>query len=109
MFQSCQKKVALCLTFVAVGLPITLVQATTPVDGLALASSQVVENLFPNDFPDQSQSGERLFPMRDCQGLKLEEATIDQLQQWMRAEKLTTQQLVACYLQRIDQTDGYVR
>ncbi|KAL9636501.1 MAG: hypothetical protein Q9164_002784 [Protoblastenia rupestris] len=109
MFQSCQKKVALCLSFIAVSLPITLVQATTPVDGLALASSQVVENLFPNDFPDQSQSGERLFPMRDCQGLKLEEATIDQLQQWMRAEKLTTQQLVACYIQRIDQTDGYVR
>ena len=78
-------------------------------NGSVLASSQVLENPFPYDFPNQSETGVELFPMLQCQGLKLEEATVDQLQHWMGAGMLTSQQLVTCYVQRITQTDGYVR
>ena len=78
-------------------------------DGLTFASSQVVQNPFSYDFPDHSQFGGKLFPMKLCQNLTLEEATIEQLQQLMSLKQLTTQQLVTCYVQRITQTNGYVR
>ena len=74
-----------------------------------LVESQLLQSPFPYDFPDQSHAGDKLFPMEQCQGLTLEEAAIDQLSQWMSAGKLTTQQLVTCYDQRIEQTDGYTK
>ena len=78
-------------------------------NGSVLTDSQILGDPFPYDFPDQTHLGTELFPMRQCHGLKLEEATIDHLQQWMTAGKLTSQQLVTCYIQRITQTDGYAR
>lgn len=84
-------------------------EALKAANGSFLANSQLLENPLPYDFPNWSQSGDMLFPMEQCQGLTLEEATIDQMQQWMSSGKLTTQQLVTCYLQRIEQTDGYTR
>jgi len=41
--------------------------------------------------------------------LTLEEATIDQMQAAMSRGKLTSQQLVMCYMQRIYQTDQYIK
>ena len=78
-------------------------------DGSVLASSQVLANPFPYDFPDQTHTGSGLFTMQLCHGLKLEEATIEQLQKWLRNGKLTSVQLVTCYIQRNTQIDGYVR
>ncbi|KAF8507245.1 glutamyl-tRNA amidotransferase subunit A [Gautieria morchelliformis] len=49
-----------------------------------------------------------LFPMPDCYGFVLEEATIDQMQLAMTQGRLTSQQLVLCYLQRIHQTNVYI-
>jgi hypothetical protein len=49
-----------------------------------------------------------LFPMPDCYGFALEEATIDQMQLAMSQGRLTSQQLVLCYLQRIHQTNVYI-
>lgn len=46
--------------------------------------------------------------MPQCQGITLEEATIDQLQQYMSDGNLTSVQLVTCYLQRIWQTQEYI-
>lgn len=87
----------------------SLAEALKADNGSFLSDSQLLQNSKPYEFPDQSQPGDRLFPMEHCQGLTLEEATIDQLQQWMSAGKLTTQQLVTCYLQRIEQTDDYTK
>ncbi|KAI9664559.1 MAG: hypothetical protein M1821_006005 [Bathelium mastoideum] len=46
--------------------------------------------------------------MRDCNGHTVEEATIDQLQDYMSHGTLTSVQLVTCYLQRVLQINGYV-
>lgn len=78
---------------------------TNGTDDLAL--SQVLETPFPYYFPEHNDTA-RLFPMEPCNGITLEEATIDQLQDYMSNGKLTTSQLVMCYLQRQYQTDGYV-
>ena len=74
-----------------------------------LAISQILNDPFPYAFPQQELRGSILFPMPLCKGLKLEEATIDQLQHWMSLGKLSTRQLVECYIDRITQTDGYIR
>lgn len=49
------------------------------------------------------------FPMADCYGLPLEEATIDQMQNWMASGLLTSRQLTKCYLGRILQLNEYVK
>ena len=73
-----------------------------------LATSQVLENPFPYYFPDQNDSA-NLFPMESCHSITLEEATIDQLQDYMSNGKLTASQLAMCYLQRQYQTDKYIK
>lgn len=75
----------------------------------ALATSQIMNDPFPYNFPQQDQSHVDLFPMRLCNGLDLEEATIDQLQHRLSSGKLSTQDLARCYIDRITQTDGYIR
>ncbi|KAL9623724.1 MAG: hypothetical protein Q9160_001954 [Pyrenula sp. 1 TL-2023] len=46
--------------------------------------------------------------MRLCRNFTLEEATIDQLQDAMGQGTLTAVDLVNCYLERIEQTNGYI-
>lgn len=46
------------------------------------------------------------FEMPLCNGLKIEDATVDTLQRWMILGKLTSQDLVRCYIARIEQTNG---
>lgn len=72
-----------------------------------LAATQVLGAPFPFEFPNK-QNGTDLFPMPECNGIRLEEATIDQLQEAMNTELLTTSQIVLCYVQRIYQTDMYL-
>lgn len=72
-----------------------------------LAVAQVLEAPFPFEFPKE-QNGLDLFPMPKCNGVTLEEATIDQLQDTMNTGLLTTSQIVVCYMQRISQTDMYL-
>ncbi|XXG99448.1 vacuolar membrane-associated protein iml1 [Hypoxylon texense] len=48
------------------------------------------------------------FPMPLCKGVKIEDATIATLQQWMAQGALTSQDLVTCYLARIEQTNKYL-
>ncbi|KAL8808966.1 MAG: hypothetical protein Q9200_003855 [Gallowayella weberi] len=43
-----------------------------------------------------------------CNGLVIEEATIDQLQKYMGDGKLTSVQLTACYMQRVFQVERYI-
>ena len=70
---------------------------------------QTLPSPFPYDFPNQDAADTpSLFPMPLCHGVTIEEATIDQLQQYMADGKLTSQQLAVCYLQRIWQTDDYI-
>ncbi|KAH7312624.1 amidase signature domain-containing protein [Stachybotrys elegans] len=49
-----------------------------------------------------------LFPMPECFGFELEEATIDEMQHAMTHDNLTSTQLVTCYLLRNYQTAPYI-
>jgi hypothetical protein len=61
-------------------------------------------------FPLQKNAGTtELFPMPLCNGFKLEEATIDQMQQALNQRQLNSQQLITCYLRRIYQTEQYIK
>lgn len=72
-----------------------------------LAAVQVLNAPFPYEFPKEDNQV-NLFPMPTCNGVTLEEATIDQLQDAMNTGLLTTSQIVLCYVQRIYQTDMYL-
>ncbi|KAF1922699.1 glutamyl-tRNA amidotransferase subunit A [Didymella exigua CBS 183.55] len=68
-----------------------------------------LQNPFPYYFPPQDAANtSALFPMPDCQGITLEEATVDQLADYMESGVLTSTQLLRCYLRRVRQVDGYI-
>ncbi|KAH7309742.1 amidase signature domain-containing protein [Stachybotrys elegans] len=48
------------------------------------------------------------FPMPLCKGVKIEDASIVELQQWLTEGQLTSQDLVECYLARIEKTNEYL-
>lgn len=80
------------------------------VNASALAASQVLSDPFPYYFPEQiATSAAQLFAMPLCNGVKLEEATIDELQSYMSKGKLTSVQIVTCYMQRAYQTGEYIK
>lgn len=73
-----------------------------------LAASEILNDPFPYYFPSQNDTV-NLFAMPSCNGIKLEEATIDQLQEYMSQGRLTSVQLVMCYMQREYQTRDYIK
>ena len=70
--------------------------------------SETLDSPFPYDFPDD-RDPEKLFPMPECDGLVLEEATVDFLQHAMESGQLTSTTIALCYLQRIYQTNSYTK
>ncbi|KAI9333761.1 amidase [Zopfochytrium polystomum] len=58
----------------------------------------------PNVDPDRVNP----FPMASCRGLKLEEATIGEMQGWLTGGVVTSVELVRCYLERVAQVDPFV-
>jgi amidase len=77
-----------------------------------IIETQELESPYPYEFPvlqNGSLADSGQFPMPLCHGFKLEEATIDQLQQALSNGTLTSVKLAMCYLKRIYQTDGYIR
>lgn len=73
-----------------------------------LITLQDLETPFPYDFPDRGNL-DNLFPMPNCNGLVLEEATVDDMQNAMNKGHLTSTKIALCYLQRIYQTNGYTK
>ena len=73
-----------------------------------LDTSQVVNNVFSYEFPNENDLV-NLFPMAPCQDLTLEEASIEMLQEYMSQGRLTSVQIVMCYIQRAFQVDEYVK
>lgn len=61
-------------------------------------------------FPLQQNAGlPDQFPMPPCGSFRLEEATIDDMQQAMSDGTLTATQLTLCYIQRVYQTQSYTK
>lgn len=101
------------LTAAALALPIAVsfasnspyITATSPPN-----ITQTLESPFPFEFPNlDNAETSALFPMPPCNGIVLEEASIDQLQGYMSNGALTSVQLALCYLQRHWQTDDYIK
>ncbi|KAF5022895.1 hypothetical protein F66182_5055 [Fusarium sp. NRRL 66182] len=80
--------------------------------GVSAKPNQKDEPLFaysPTLLPLQENAGsEDLFPMAECNGFKLEEATLTEMQDAMLKGGLTSVQLVTCYLTRTYQTQEYI-
>lgn len=89
-------------------LPLLLQANAQPAED-HLLGIQTYSNPSVYDFPVIRTSGSSLFPMRPCRGIQLEEASIDDLQDFLSSGKLTTVQLLHCYLDRILQTDSYLK
>ena len=73
------------------------------------ANGQILQNPFPYYFPQENASPAQLFAIPLCNGLKIEEATIDTLQSFLANGSLTSVQLVSCYIQRSYQTAEYIK
>ncbi|KAK8233581.1 glutamyl-tRNA amidotransferase subunit A [Phyllosticta capitalensis] len=77
-------------------------------DSTVLAVSPL-QDPFPFQFPElQDANSSSLFPMEKCKGVSLEEATIDELQHAMNSGKLSSEELVFCFMRRMQQVDQYV-
>jgi hypothetical protein len=72
--------------------------------------SQALNDPLPYYFPDENAAETpALFPMPPCHGVTLEEATIDQLQQYMSQGILSSVKISLCYLERVWQTNDYIK
>jgi amidase len=75
------------------------------VGALAASATAIPSNhVSRRESPSQST-----FEMPLCNGIDIEDATITDLQRWMILRHLTAQDLVACYIARIEQTNPYLR
>lgn len=74
-----------------------------------LVASQILTDPYAYDFPRLGAPGASLFPMRPCHGFKLEEATVDEIQAQLSNGTFTSVQLLGCYLDRIYQTQPYLK
>lgn len=80
-----------------------------PTGDPGLAPSEILDQPFPYFFPQPGGKVSDLFAMPLCNGVKIEEATIDQLQGHLSTGSLTSEQLVSCYLVRSVQTGEYIK
>ncbi|SCU84449.1 LAME_0C09516g1_1 [Lachancea meyersii CBS 8951] len=97
----------------AIAFSLCLVQVnSSPIHGLfkRFASNSAADAQMVNTttfYYPQTQAGE-LFPMDKCKGYTLEDATIDQLQDYFSSGGLTSEDVVRCYLDRYLQINSYV-
>ncbi|KAL5336555.1 alpha-glucosidase [Aspergillus crustosus] len=98
------------IAFLAAVIPLLASDNNTSHDDVdPLVMSQVLMNPYDYDFPPLETNGAGLYPMRPCKGQQLLEASIDDLQVLLSAGKLTSMDLLQCYIDRIYQTDSYLR
>jgi amidase len=79
-----------------------------PSNATALADNQVLNDPFPYYFPELGASPADLFAFPPCNGITIEDASIDELQGYLQSGKLTSVDLVTCYVQRSYQTGEYI-
>ncbi|KAJ4991776.1 amidase [Stagonosporopsis vannaccii] len=86
-----------------------LVFGTGTQNASSILNVDPLQQPYPYYFPPQEAAGAaNLFPMPTCQGITLEEATIDQLSDYLSNGILTSARLLRCYLKRVQQVDGYI-
>ncbi|KAJ5310101.1 uncharacterized protein N7443_002562 [Penicillium atrosanguineum] len=82
--------------------------ASSARDNDTLVASQILTDPYAFDFPRLGSPGASLFPMRHCHGFKLEEASVDDIQERLTNGSFNSVQLLECYLDRIYQTQPYL-
>lgn len=88
---------------------ISLVTSCSPSNSTYYLDVDPLQNPLPYCFPPQNATGTpALFPMLLCRDIVLEEATIDQLQDYMTKGVLTSLEILRCHLKRVAQVDGYI-
>ncbi|KAI9044493.1 amidase family protein [Aspergillus affinis] len=97
------------LLFLAVASGLALATPAQQNQTDSLVAGQILSDPYAYDFPRLGADGASLFPMRRCNGFKLEEASIDDIQAQLEGGNLTSVELLQCYLERIYQTDSYLR
>lgn len=75
----------------------------------SLVASQILTTPYAHDFPQLGAPGASFFQMRHCHGFKLEEASIDEIQKQLEKGTFTTVGLLECYLDRMYQTQPYLK
>ena len=105
-YRSCYPAAFLLAVAARVGLS-TAAYNTSNATGLS--NSQILNDPFPYYFPQENASPAQLFAMPACNGVKIEEATIDELQNYMSSGNITSVELVTCYIQRAFQTGEYIK
>lgn len=74
--------------------------------------AQIDNTPYPFDFPvlhNGSAVVSGQFPMEKCHNFTLEEASISEIQEELYSGRLTSVDLVLCYMQRNYQTDSYLK
>lgn len=88
---------------------LALVSSVVAQESDCLVDSQILTDPYLYDFPRLGGDGAAQFPMRTCHGFKLEEATIDQIQAELAIGTFTTVELLDCYMDRVYQTQPYLK
>jgi len=96
----------MALAIAAHGLPILQTRGEISSDVSNKTIEADIDYLYT--FPNVAQD-DNLFPMDQCKGITLEEATVDQLQDYMSKGVLSAVDLVTCYTQRYLQLNSYTR
>lgn len=85
--------------------------AATPL--LAIANSQNTEELLPElsllPTAYSNVSATKWHSMPSCNGIIIEDATINDLQTYMTEGNLSSVELTICYMQRVFQTNPYIK
>lgn len=112
-------KVLLCATIILVDVQAALWSppAHSELDSYAPDTynvSTIVEPLsdmhpVPNCVTQDNATASHLFAMPACKGVRIEDATIDELQRYLSRGRLTSVDLVSCYMQRSFQTGEYIK
>lgn len=104
-----QLRFRMLATAIAAWVLIGLTSASYGPKNDTLVTQQIDNQPYPYDFPRIGTNGPDLFPMRPCNGFRLEEATIDEIQAELNSGNLTAAQLLQCYYERIYQVQPYLK
>ncbi|KAL8709204.1 MAG: hypothetical protein Q9225_007489 [Loekoesia sp. 1 TL-2023] len=77
-----------------------------------LLGSRLLNHSFLIQYPSENvttSSAKALNTLDLCNGVSIEEATIDKLQSYLSDGKLTSVQLTTCYMQRVFQVERYIK
>lgn len=106
----------LCWAYLAVpssGSTILAPKSDTTALGTSNDTEPIILKILPENrfdsFPNFARDTADYFPMPDCNGMILEESTVDGLQHAMREGRLTSVTIATCYLHRIYQTNEYIK